>query len=572
MDNDGDTGTKDDFLGQIWSLSTTFTEEAMAAATAKAKEAAFDVNRGLVSLDESFVNLSAAQAVLEDAIQKQKLIQLPITVQKEFLSNLQNISKSLQGLTNGVDEIVNLTSSIETLNTNIWKYGLHNLSDQVLGYQKKLNQIKQQELQIGRTIAQLETAQRAATQANASATDLEQRKNEALSLLGQIKQASASATDLLERVKDSDNKVNALYSTIQQNEKQSGELTSNIKTANNELLSLDTSIKKFYGEIDEYRKKINQTNEDASNVISSSQAVIKKLAEDTTAKTDAAISSLQTNAKTTTDELTKQVNAGLSATTDALEKLTLDSKNEMVKFREDSEGRLAVGMQEVEEAAANLTSETQSKIVELQNALQTRSKETIEANDKKTQQLIAELDKLKEKIREQIQQATGFTLFGAFQSRQNAIAESKKLWIVAIGVLVAASVGVTAWIAYEAKTYTTHDLAFWVKLSLTVPLAFALTFCTVQYSRERRLEEEYAFKSSISVSLEPYRDLVLAILEKDGTVDKVKYTDFVIASVNNVFTPPTDKVFDGDKKSGLSEKAFKQTVDFVGSVVKAVKP
>jgi len=36
----------------------------------------------------------------------------------------------------------NLTNGIELLNTSIWKYGLHNLSDQVLGYQKKLNQIK----------------------------------------------------------------------------------------------------------------------------------------------------------------------------------------------------------------------------------------------------------------------------------------------------------------------------------------------------------------------------------------------------------------------------------------------
>ena len=36
----------------------------------------FDTNRGIISLDESFINLSAARIILADAIEKQKLIQL----------------------------------------------------------------------------------------------------------------------------------------------------------------------------------------------------------------------------------------------------------------------------------------------------------------------------------------------------------------------------------------------------------------------------------------------------------------------------------------------------------------
>ena len=129
----------------------------------------------------------------------------------------------------------------------------------------------------------------------------------------------------------------------------------------------------------------------------------------------------------------------------------------------------------------------------------------------------------------------------------------------------------TVWIAHEAQFYKANDFAFWVKLSLTVPLGFAITFCTVQYSRERRLEEEYAFKSSVSVSLNPYRDLIHSMLEKDGTNDQKKYTDFVIDSVTNVFTPPTDKVFEGERRAGLTAKTFKQTAEIIGTVVKAAK-
>jgi hypothetical protein len=211
------------------------------------------------------------------------------------------------------------------------------------------------------------------------------------------------------------------------------------------------------------------------------------------------------------------------------------------------------------------------QLSQLERNLATRSEETIEANQKKTTELIAELAKLKDQIREQIQQATGFQLFGAFQARQNEIAKSKNIWVYAIGSLVLISAGVTIWIAHEAQFYSVNNFAFWVKLSLTVPLAFAITFCTVQYGRERRLEEEYAFKSSVSVSLNPYRDLVHSILEKDGQVDQSKYTDFVIGSVTNVFTPPTDKVFDAEKKSGFTQKTFKQTAEIIGAAVKAAK-
>src|SRR5882762_7628002 len=244
--------SKDDFLGQIWSISTTLTEEAMAAALKKGKEANFDQDRGIVPLRESFINLSSARAVLEDAIEKQKLVQLPITVQKELLANLETISKSLQGLTAGVDEVVNLTTAIEVLNTAIWKYGLHNLSDQVLGYQKKLNQLKNQELQIATLLAQLDAAQVTANAVVAARVEIEKVKADAATLLEQIKQSSATSSGLLQQITDVNVQSSALFATVQQHEKQSGELTSSIKTANSELLALDASVRKFYGEVDEY--------------------------------------------------------------------------------------------------------------------------------------------------------------------------------------------------------------------------------------------------------------------------------------------------------------------------------
>lgn len=568
--NAGET-RKDNFLTQIWSLCTTFTEEAMAVAFAKAKELGFDPDRGLVPLPESFINLSSARSIVEDAIEKQKLVQLPITVQKEILTNLETISKSLQGLSSGVDEVVNLTSAIEVLNTAIWKYGLHNLSDQVLGYQKKLNQLKNQELQISKIMTQLDAANSAIEKANSAAAATEQQKNSAAALLEQVKQGTASSASLLEQVKEASTKTAALFATIQQNEKQSGELVANIKTSNNELSALDSSIKKFYSEVDEYRKKITQTSDEASKLITTSEAAVKKLVEDTTTRAEDVMAGVKTDSQTALEDLASKIDAKIKQDEESLSALTSTVTTNVTTFQTGVEAKLSEALSGLHTASSNLITQSQKNLTELEENLATRSEETIEANQKKTEDLIAELAALKEQIGEQIQQATGFQLFGAFQARQNEIAKSKNIWVYAIATLVAISAGVTIWIAHEAQFYSVNNFAFWVKLSLTVPLGFAITFCTVQYGRERRLEEEYAFKSSISVSLNPCRDLVHSILAKDGQVDQSKYTEFVINSVTNVFTPPTDKVFDSEKKSGFTQKTFRQTAEIIGTAVKAAK-
>jgi hypothetical protein len=135
-----------DYIAEIYKLCTTLSTEAVDAAEAKAEANQFKIDRGDITFTELAINLTSARDILRDAIEKEKLIQLPLTVQKNIFANLSNISKALQGLMNNSDEIINLGNAVEALNTSIWQYGLHNLSDQVLGYQTKINQIKQQEV------------------------------------------------------------------------------------------------------------------------------------------------------------------------------------------------------------------------------------------------------------------------------------------------------------------------------------------------------------------------------------------------------------------------------------------
>lgn len=453
-------------IEKIWELLTTFTEESKSAALDKCTENGFDVNRGAVSLDESFINLNSAKVILMDSIEKRKLIQLPISIQKTILSNLEAISRSLTNLINGTDEIENLSNYIEQLNVSIWQYGLHNLSNELLGFLNKMNQLKNQEIEITNLKRELDAAMR-------QKSDLENlvaSANDAVEKLNKI--VSQSETN---RVKTEENVSNTtqanqnaatLLSSIQQNEITSTQLLANTKTSNSEVIALEPKIKEFYSQIDKYRNKITSTTEDAQDAI--------------------------------------------------------------------------------------------------------------KTNREETDNLINNLRQLEDQIKVQIEKATGFSLFHSFQTRQLELAGSKKFWIWALGFLVLASWGVSIFVI---STTTNFDVAFFGKLSMTIPLIYAIFFCTVQYGRERKLEEEYAFKSNISISLVPYKDLIEKIVNNEQAGEREKYTAFLIDSITKVYTSPTDKIFDGEHKSNASspdilkqlDKLLKAVIEPLEPLIKALK-
>ncbi|MEK6616154.1 MAG: hypothetical protein AABZ32_08605, partial [Bacteroidota bacterium] len=386
----------------MYEILTTFTEEAQNTARAKCQALGFDTNRGIISLDESFINLNSAMLILTDAIEKQKLIQLPITVQKTILNDLQSISKFLTGLTNGADEVANLVNAIEKFNTTIWQYGFHNLSGEVLGYQTKLNQLKNQELEIIKLKDEVKDGLNIKRKIEKLLEDSDKATQTIQTLTTSSEENAKKIAESLNRTTEADQRTAAILATVQQNESISTQLFASTKTSNAEIMALEGKIKEFYSQVEQYRTKITITTEDAEKAV--------------------------------------------------------------------------------------------------QN------------NKIETENLITQLKKLEDQIKVQIQKATGFSLFHSFQTRQEALAKSKRFWVYALSSLVAISIGLTL---YVISTTADINVAFYIKLSLSLPIIYAITFCTVQYSRERKLEEEYAFKSNISISLIPYQELVSKLVSND---------------------------------------------------------
>ena len=131
------------------------------------------------------------------------------------------------------------------------------------------------------------------------------------------------------------------------------------------------------------------------------------------------------------------------------------------------------------------------------NELAGKAEENIKTGDAELKRLTGQLDELEGRIRESIERATGYGLFYSFQKRQLDIAKAKQFWGYALFGLVLISMIVSGMFIWSLRYVHVYNADFYMKLSISIPLIYAIAFCNVQYSRERSLEEEYAFKSNI---------------------------------------------------------------------------
>ena len=272
-------------IEKIWNLLTTFTPEAQQAAVSKCTELGYDPNRGRVTLAESYVNLRSSCDILRDAIEKQKLIQLPITVQDVLAGLLESISKAQTSLTAGTDEVVVLVGEIEKLNTAIWQYGLHNLSEEVLGYQTKLNTLKTLELTANQMLATVKEGIQLKEQMDAVLNEAKTQGGVAKQSAEAAAAADLACTEALNAANASSTKAAEVLTLIQQTDNSAKELLSAFKAGNEEiqqhrntinaLVAAFTTLKsdletnkatqtQLFAAFDSYREQVNELLGDAN--------------------------------------------------------------------------------------------------------------------------------------------------------------------------------------------------------------------------------------------------------------------------------------------------------------------
>ena len=79
----------------------------------------------------------------------------------------------------------------------------------------------------------------------------------------------------------------------------------------------------------------------------------------------------------------------------------------------------------------------------------------------------------------------------ALQRRQLEIVGAKTFWRRVLAVCVVLLLTAVGYFLYSLQFVTAYDTAFYTRLSISIPLTWAVGFCSFRYSRERKRAKEF---------------------------------------------------------------------------------
>jgi len=552
---------------RLWEVITTLTDNMQQAATRKAQESGFDLEVGEIPFQETLINLSHDRDVLRDAIDKGRIVQIPLKLQIRLLAEATKVKTHLDAIAAGTDAVEALEQAVEDLHATIWQFNLQNLSPEILSFESKMNDLKAQETKIKQLLSESRKLADAIDRLNelrekgqGSLNELVQNLEDSQKLLNEI-------TSLRESVEEAERKTLSSASIIAEHQSEIAAAAASIRATSADLTETANRSAQSADEIVGLHGEFKELTTAAKNLVSTTTKSLEELQE--AHHND--VETIQEQTRTELDSLlnnsSKQLSAALASTKQELEAAIDEGEKAYGKLEAEAS---ASEDQREKKAAAQLTSVVADFVDAKENALENykdgfhllkiAAEANIEKHDKEAERLTKYLAELEGRIHDSIERATGYTLFHSFQKRQQELKNSKYIWAIALLVCVCGS-ALLSWFFIHSLGGGVHEFnpIFFMKLSISLPIIFAITFCSVQYSKERRLEEEYAFKSNISISLEPYQKLVGSLVNQQDEGEKAKYTAFIISSINRVFTSPTGLVFDDNEKDGGTANTLLKT-------------
>ncbi len=190
--------------------------------------------------------------------------------------------------------------------------------------------------------------------------------------------------------------------------------------------------------------------------------------------------------------------------------------------------------------------------------------EKLVKDEEATNNLIKQNEELEIKVINLISSAVGGALGKTFGERKTELNKSETFWKKATFVAIIFLFGAASLVYYELSIGLGETTVVMSKIVLLIPASAAVWFTASNYNRERKLLEEYAFKSSISLSLDSYRKV---LNEESSNVEKDKISEFLINSMEKIYSSPLENISkhsSGDKiEVSLNEKMINYIQEFV---------
>ncbi len=303
-----------------------------------------------------------------------------------------------------------------------------------------------------------------------------------------------------------------------------------------ELITLFEQYQEKFKIFDEkYKKTINYIKE----IEDSSQRITNLLDQ---ARTN--LNEINTN-KTNIDNIFEEIREIKTTSQNYLDEVE-SQKNKIDKIKEEIDTYIAI-VEETERGFKQKVKNFESEI---------------EKFKQDTQEIIKRNQEYQNQIEKILTSAVGTNLFKSFEIRKNELQGGLRWWLGGVIIFSLLLAGLGWWIYEDIKSEHIEWTRTLLKIAVSFPILYLLVFFTNRYSKDKQLLEEYAFKSSLSLALKPYAELVDEV-EKNKADSK--YRDFLITSILQIFSSPTDKLYKHYKSEGLDIKEIIKSLNIFGN-------
>lgn len=197
-----------------------------------------------------------------------------------------------------------------------------------------------------------------------------------------------------------------------------------------------------------------------------------------------------------------------------------------------------------------------------------------------TTSIVEKNRELQGKIQDHLRMAVGASLFSSFDKRKDSISWGKWIWLVLLFLSSGGAIWYAYWFATSLREVIGNGIAgesgigreaelviIIARIVIAIPIGFVIYFCASQYSRERRAEEEYAFKAAISLSLEPYKTLIESMSAKGKEAD----SDYIKKLIMIIFENPIKRLYSDKRSKTLTAKQISGVLKEVKPIVETIK-
>lgn len=157
------------------------------------------------------------------------------------------------------------------------------------------------------------------------------------------------------------------------------------------------------------------------------------------------------------------------------------------------------------------------------------------------------------------------TLGSKFDQRQQKLTDGLSFWKLGVPLVTILSI---LWVLVVFTCLATNTGNIWINLLInllkTSPSFILMGFVFSQYNKERNLQEEYAFKSAVAMTLTAYSNM---LENKDEELNKTRQ-EMLLKSIEQVYNQPK---IHSEKTEKINTNNLKEAIQTLSDVVKNIK-